>query len=461
MKKLTAFLLSFAMLFALMPQGFADRYVNEAYVGTYLSAGATQNNYGKLDILECTDTDVRVKFMFVKNGNQQLYYTCEPGKMNGDKGSLRFSVSYGDGRFVSNGTMEITLDDWCVRISCDSDQGQHLFDGMMKPEFNLDPFNSPGSNPPSPTDAPVINSNVNVSLNGEMVEFQDGVKPVIINDHTYVPLRSVFGKMGINVYWDQYKKNDILNAQTITCTKNDIIVQFSRTFNESGNNLWTLTKWVGESTDSLNFQKINISGLQPTIIENRSYIPLRVVSEAFEANVGWLGDERLVEIECDTANQYLYDADTIASMEDYLELNAAAYITEDFTDVVADSTPYFSPQAKFYKFKAKDMWGDVTLHVIYGGYIDVFSALSEAEDLADIPSDAPESNVPEETPQEVTEEVVPEAEGDVTEDFAPETEGDITEDVGPETGTKTPEADADATEDDAPETEEMETPITE
>ncbi len=386
-KKVIALFSSIAIMIAIMPNALADNYQNSAYKGTYLSAGATDTNYGKLVIHNIDDENISVDFEFIKNGNQQLIYTCSPGTMNGDSGSLRFSVSYANGQFVSNGTMKITLDEWCVRISCDSDQGQHLFDGMMKPEFELNSNNNQNSNPPGDgdsgntpdepeTEEPVISGDVSVEINGNMIEFDEDVKPVIINDHTFVPLRSVFGIMGINVYWDQYKKNEILNAQTITCTKNDIIVQFSRTFNETGNNVWTLNKWVGENTSSKNFKRINITDLQPTIINNRSYIPLRVVSEAFDADVMWVHDARLVQIECDTFNEYKYDSDVISSMEDYSLEIADTYLTDDYTNVVADTTPYFTSQAKFYRYTANDMWGKVELHVIYGGYIDVFSLLS-------------------------------------------------------------------------------------
>lgn len=419
-KKFTALLITIAIAVTFIPMAYADTYNNIAYKGTYLSAGATDTNYGKLVIHTIDETDVSVDFEFIKNGNQQLFYTCEPGKMNGDSGTLRFTVRYADGSFVSNGTMKITLDEWCVRISCDSDQGQHLFDGMMKPEFQLNPHPStppgggdPGNSntPPAPTNAPettepVIYGDVSVEINGEAVEFTD-VEPVIINDRTYVPLRSVFGLMGINVYWDDYKKNDILNAQSITCTKNDIIVQFSRTYNETGNNVWTLNKWVGVDTSSKDFTRINITDLQPTIIDNRSYVPLRVVSEAFDADVMWVHDQRLVQIECDTYNEFNYDADTIAAIEDYSLEAAKTYLTDDYKNVIDNTTPYFSPQAKFYRFNAEDTWNTVTLYVIYGGFIEVYSGDYKpvAPPVEDIVTPAPE--VTEIPLPEPTEEPIP------------------------------------------------------
>ena len=202
--------------------------------------------------------------------------------------------------------------------------------------------------------------------------------------------------MGINVYWDQFKKNELLNAQSITCTKNDTIIQFMRTFNDSGNNVWTLTKWVGQNTDSVDFKRINITELQPVIIENRSYIPLRVVSEAFDATVGWLTEERRVEITCDTSNSFKYDDELIGKIEDYSLDIAKSYVTDDFTSVSADTTPYFSPQAKFYKFGAKDKWGNVVLNVIYGNYIDVFPVDEKGEIISPTPAAEPT------TPSEIT-----------------------------------------------------------
>ena len=395
LKRITALICTIALLLCVAPVALADNYENTAYKGRYLSAGATSNYYGELNIHSIDDTSISVDFKFIKNGNQQLIYTCSTGTMNGDSGNLRFSVSYQSGQFVSNGTMSITLEDWGVRISCDSDQGQHLFDGMMKPEFELNPHsnntnNETNTTPDTPdTEEPVINGDVSVKLNGEMISFDDGIEPVIIDDHTYVPLRSVLGKMGINVYWDQYKKNDILNAQAITCTKNNIIVQFERTYNESGNNVWTLKKWVNDNTNSTNFKRINITELQPTIIDSRSYIPLRVVSEAFEAFVGWDAQTRTVEIECDTFNEFKYDTDTISAIEDYSPEIADSYITDDFTNVTANPTPYFSPQAKFYTYTAEDTWGKVLLHVIYGGYIDVFASGTPQKQEEEIPLPAP------------------------------------------------------------------------
>ena len=409
-KRLFAVISSLALFITLLPNAYADTYNNEAFIGKYLSAGATTSNYGELNILTCDSNSVTVDFKFVKNDNQQLIYTCYEGTMSDDKGEVPFTVSYADGRFVANGVMDITLTDWGVEISCDSDR-QHLFDGKMKPQFTLNPYGTPSGNT-SPTPPVSMSSDVSVILNGEKVVFPEGIAPLIINDSTYVPLRSVFDKMGINVYWDQYKKSDILDAQSITCTKNDTIVQFMRTFNDTGSNVWTLTKWIGENTDSSNYTRINITDLQPTIIENRSYIPLRVVSEAFGADVGWLHEERTVQIDCDITNAYKYDSMLIGNIEDFSQEMATTFITDDYRSVKAYSTPYFSPQAKFYKYSAVDTWNEVELRVFYGGFLEVEPVVSEDE--------APVVPEPDST-EEITEDVTEEETNDITEDITEET----------------------------------------
>ena len=413
-KRFFAIISSIALFITLLPSVYADTYNNEAFTGRYLSAGATASNYGELNILTCDSDSVTVNFKFVKNDNQQLIYTCYDGTMSADKGEVPFTVSYADGRFVANGVMDLTLTDWGVEISCDSDR-QHLFDGKMKPQFTLNPYGTPsGTAPNTPTAS--MSSDVSVILNGEKMVFPEGIAPVIINDSTYVPLRSVFDKMGINVFWDQYQKSDILDAQSITCTKNDTIVQFMRTFNATGSNVWTLIKWVGESTDSPNYTRINITDLQPTIIENSSYIPLRVVSEAFGADVGWIHESRTVTIDCDITNAYQYDSTLIGNIEDFSQVMATTFITDDYRSVKAYPTPYFSPQAKFYKYSAVDTWNEVELRIFYGGFLEVEPVVSEDETPV-----APETDVTDETVEEVTEEATEESTDDATEEVAEET----------------------------------------
>ena len=100
-KKVFALFCALAMLIAAIPCTYADTFVNQAFVGTYLSAGATESNYGMLNILSCDENSISVDFKFIKNDNQQLIYTFSPGTMSDNKGLVRFTVKYADGRFIT------------------------------------------------------------------------------------------------------------------------------------------------------------------------------------------------------------------------------------------------------------------------------------------------------------------------------------------------------------------------
>ena len=246
-----------------------------------------------------------------------------------------------------------------------------------------------------------MSTDLSIVLNGTKLDFSDTAKPTIIDNFTYVPLRSVFSGMGINVYWDEYQKNDLLREQFITCSKNNVIIQFSRTFNESGYNVWTLKKWTELMTSETGYESLDITTLQPVIINDRSYVPLRIISEALGAAVEWIDETRTVTIDCDTYNAYWYPTETIGAMEDFSSADARAYIPDDYSEVVPLATPYFAPSSKFYLFDAVDMYGKVQLRIFYGGYIDVLPVTARVSDdplAGSVPHTMPELSSEESDP---------------------------------------------------------------
>lgn len=338
---------------------------NSDYIGSYVAYEIDGNGHASLDIKQCDDSSVVLEFAREKNNTQTFTYKVEQGTMDGTTGTLTFDAVTSSGSEIP-GTMTITLqDNKMVKVKLVSDQGQTFYEGIMSPTQTA---NNNGS---APTSQP-LSDKITILVNGNEMTFDEGVEPSIINDYTYVPLRSVFKNMGINVFWDEYSKNDALKQQLITCTKNNTIVQFSRTRNTTDANTWVLNKWVDKCTDGTATENIDISSLQPMLIGEYSYIPLRVVSEAFGAKVDWDGDTRSVIIESDTDSEYRMDDETVAKNEDFTSNLARSYITADYTAVYSNSEPYFAPQGKFYKFEAKDQWNSVVLRIFTGGYVDVY-----------------------------------------------------------------------------------------
>lgn len=100
------------------------------------------------------------------------------------------------------------------------------------------------------------------------------VDPTIRSGRTMVPLRAAGEALGAQVIWDQ-------STQTATAMKDDRVVQFrlnSQTYYVNGQAQYT--------------------DVAPTMINNRTLLPLRVFAEALNADVFW--DQSLYDVQIDT-----------------------------------------------------------------------------------------------------------------------------------------------------------------
>jgi hypothetical protein len=114
------------------------------------------------------------------------------------------------------------------------------------------------------------NANLNVTVNGETVFFDD-VMPTIIDGYTYVPIRSVFEKLG-DVSWDEETK-----AVTLT----------------NGDNKLVIYTVQGEATDGGDIFEME---QKPVISNGRTLLPVREPAEHLGADVQWDTDTRTVSI---------------------------------------------------------------------------------------------------------------------------------------------------------------------
>lgn len=98
------------------------------------------------------------------------------------------------------------------------------------------------------------------------------VLPIIQNGRTLVPMRAIFEALGADVEWNG-------DTQTITAKNNDVTIQM-----QIGNN--TLTK-NGQST------QMDVS---PQIIDGRTMVPVRAISDSFNVTVDWDGYTQTVSL---------------------------------------------------------------------------------------------------------------------------------------------------------------------
>ena len=119
----------------------------------------------------------------------------------------------------------------------------------------------------------VKEKDIKVKLDGNILSFD--VPPQIINDRTMVPLRAIFEALGASVEWNQETK-------TVTSTKGDTTIKLTIDSN---------TMYVNDNAVTLDSPAC--------VVNDRTLVPVRAISEAYKTKVDWNGDTRTVTISSD------------------------------------------------------------------------------------------------------------------------------------------------------------------
>lgn len=111
---------------------------------------------------------------------------------------------------------------------------------------------------------------IKVILDGQEIVFDQ--PPVIMNDRTMVPMRAIFEALGAEVEWDA-------ETRTASGAKMGVVVEFT----------------IDESVMYKNYIALPIDA-PATIVNDRTLVPLRAVSESFGVDVIWDAETRTVNM---------------------------------------------------------------------------------------------------------------------------------------------------------------------
>ncbi|MBR4031082.1 MAG: copper amine oxidase N-terminal domain-containing protein, partial [Clostridia bacterium] len=103
---------------------------------------------------------------------------------------------------------------------------------------------------------------ITVIYNGENLEFD--VPPMLINSRTMVPMRAIFEALGATVYWNDYNETVV----GVSSHGDRVVIP------------------IGSTTASINDLPYEIDS-PATLVNDRTLVPLRFVSEALECDVEW------------------------------------------------------------------------------------------------------------------------------------------------------------------------------
>lgn len=148
-----------------------------------------------------------------------------------------------------------------------------------------------------------------IKVDGRTVVFREEVAPVIKNDRLYVPVRRVLEQMDATVNWDDATKTVTVNSfDNVTVVKmqidNPVITRYFY-------------------TSVLNADKTEItSDVAPTIIDDRTMLPIRVVAEALDSTVYYDEETKITHITTKQAKRAASRAGIDVSAEDFMIADA-------------------------------------------------------------------------------------------------------------------------------------------
>jgi phosphate transport system substrate-binding protein len=104
-------------------------------------------------------------------------------------------------------------------------------------------------------------ADVTVIVNGENLSFD--APPQIVQDRVLVPMRAIFEKLGASILWDG-------DTQTVTANKDGTEISLT----------------IGKETASVNYNLVPLD-VPAMIVNDRTMVPLRFISESLGAGVDW------------------------------------------------------------------------------------------------------------------------------------------------------------------------------
>ncbi|WP_242939389.1 copper amine oxidase N-terminal domain-containing protein [Tindallia magadiensis] len=99
------------------------------------------------------------------------------------------------------------------------------------------------------------------------------VAPVVINGRTLVPLGAIFEELQVELEWNS-------DTRTVFAATEDV----------------EITLPIGQATAIVNGERISLEA-PGTIVEGRTMVPVRFISESLGAEVEWIAESRTVVIE--------------------------------------------------------------------------------------------------------------------------------------------------------------------
>ena len=215
-------------------------------------------------------------------------------------------------------------------------------------------------------------TNVNVQLNGNTIDFTDAngnkVEAQIVNSRTMVPMRKIFELLGAEIEWNGETK-------TVLATKGETNIKL-----QIDNEIAEVKRYGKTETIQLDSK--------PILINNRTRVPLRFISESLNKQVGWdASNQTAIIIDYDYfVNELKVKAPVLYDVITSKSNGATIQITREYTDLsntlnnntstafasVSNDTENsksvlidFVGNSELFKEISTEGWGTIALNLLY------------------------------------------------------------------------------------------------
>ena len=149
--------------------------------------------------------------------------------------------------------------------------------------------------------------NPNMTVNGQSEEIDPGrgTTPVVVSERTLVPVRAIIEAVGGTVDWNQ-------DTQTATLTYNGDVIRLT----------------IDSTTAYLN-DEANELDVTPSIINERTMLPIRFIAEGFNFTVDWTQETQTVTITVPASEEAVSTPDAVSSAS--VAEAPVVYMTTDIT----------------------------------------------------------------------------------------------------------------------------------
>lgn len=209
---------------------------------------------------------------------------------------------------------------------------------------------------------------ITIVIDGEETWFKsatgESIYPILYNDTTYLPLRSIGEIMGKNVNWDESTKTITISGQR---------TDYSDTSKKTNADRENIEIEVRDDFNIIidgtkcTFKDANGKTVYPILWEGSTYLPIRSIGDIMGSSVGWNDDTKTVTLTSETtvtdADTFNQTAQTTTGTDGLITLDSAkAAAAKDAGAAVSDVT-----FIKAYKEYDDRRW-EYEVDFVYNGY---------------------------------------------------------------------------------------------